>query len=161
MLTQALLPCRFLVSAIAFTLFFSFGLSERSEARFFLNRFQTVEVSPDLLKASHIAEANARPRSIKRCWRYVKRALVAAQVVDSYPEGVSAKYAGRILTQQHGFTKLDNIKDPEKAPVGAVLVYGGKGHGHVEFRTEDGYVSDFKASRPSPRPLTGVYVKTS
>ena len=161
MLTKALLPCRFLAPSLALTLCFSFGLSERSEAKFFQSRFQSVEVSPELLKASHIAEANARPRSIKKCWRYVKRALVAANVVDSYPEGVSAKYAGRVLTQQHGFTKLNNVRTPEDAPIGAVLVYGGKGHGHVEFRTEDGYVSDFKSSKHSPRPLTGVYVKTS
>lgn len=154
MLTPALLPCRFL--AIAITL--SLAFSEQSQARFFRDRSHTVEVCPGLLKASHIAEANARPRSIKRCWRYVKRALVAANVVDSYPEGIAAKNAGRELTRHFGFTKLP-ISKPQDAPVGAILVYGGKGYGHVEFRTEDGYVSDFKASHPSRRPLTGVYVK--
>ena len=116
MLTTALLPCRFLAPTIALALSFSFGLAERTQARSFINGIRTVEVSPDLLKASHIAEANARPRSVKRCWRYVKRALVAAHVVDHYPEGVSAKYAGRVLTEQHGFTKLKNITAPEEAP---------------------------------------------
>lgn len=158
MLTPALLRCRFPALSLAIVL--SLALSGQSQARFFRYSAKTVEVCPGLLKASQIAEANARPRSIKRCWRYVKRALVAANVVDSYPDGIAAKNAGRELTRHFGFTKLP-ISDPEDAPVGSILVYGGKGYGHVEFRTEDGYVSDFKASRPSRRPLTGVYVKAS
>jgi hypothetical protein len=156
MLTLALLPCRFLAIATALILI----LSEQTQARFFRESTKTIEVCPDLLKASQIAEANARPRSTKRCWRYVKRALVEANVVDSYPEGIAAKNAGSELTQHFGFTKLA-ISNPKDAPVGAILVYGGKGYGHVEFRTEDGYVSDFKTTHPSKRPLTGVYVKAS
>jgi len=156
MLTPTLLPYRFLSIVIAIAL--SLVFSEQSQAGFFRGRSHSVQVCPDLLKASHIAEANARPRSIKRCWRYVKRARVAANVVDSYPGGIAAENAGRELTRHFGFTKLP-ISNPADAPVGAILVYGGKGYGHVEFRTEDGYVSDFKASRPSRRPLTGVYVK--
>ena len=154
MLKPTLLPCRFLPIAIALSLV----LPEQTQARFLRSSSETVEVCPDLLKASQIAEANARPRSIKRCWRYVKRALVEANVVDSYPEGIAAKNAGSELTRHFGFTKLA-ISKPEDAPVGAILVYGGKGYGHVEFKTEDGYVSDFKASHPSRRPLTGVYIK--
>jgi hypothetical protein len=46
-----------------------------------------------------------------------------------------------------------------KAPLGSVIVYGGKGAGHVEFRTKTGFVSDFSTPRPSKRPLIGVYVK--
>jgi hypothetical protein len=45
------------------------------------------------------------------------------------------------------------------APVGSVLVYGGRGAGHVEFRTKQGFVSDFSTPNPSKRPLIGVYVK--
>lgn len=164
MLTPALLPCRFL--AAIFAAISALGLSQADarpltgRSHFFHRGINSVEVSPDLVEATQIAKANARSRSTKRCWRYVKRALVAANAVDSYPDGISAKNAGRELTEHHGFTKLD-ISNPADAPVGAILVYGGKGNGHVEFRTEDGYVSDFKATRPSPRPLTGVYVKTS
>lgn len=164
MLTPALLPCRFLAAIFATIL--ALGLSQadalplHSRSHFFNRSIRSVEVSPDLVEATQIATANARSRSTKRCWRYVKRALVAANAVDSYPDGTSAKNAGRELTEHHGFTKLD-ISNPEDAPVGAILVYGGKGYGHVEFRTKNGYVSDFKATRPSPRPLTGVYVKTS
>lgn len=156
MLTSALLPCRFLALTTAIAL--SLVLSEQTQARFFRDSDKIVAICPDLLKASQIAEANARPRSIRSCWRYVKCALVAANVVDSYPEGIAAKNAGQELTRHFGFTKLA-ISNPEDAPVGSILVYGGKGYGHVEFRTEDGYVSDFKASHPSRRPLTGVYVK--
>jgi len=40
-----------------------------------------------------------------------------------------------------------------------VLVYGGPGAGHVEFRTEQGFVSDFLSLHPSTRPLIGIYIK--
>jgi hypothetical protein len=51
------------------------------------------------------------------------------------------------------------VNDPHAAPVGAVLVYGGRGAGHVEIRTETGFVSDHASLKPSPRPLIGVFVK--
>jgi hypothetical protein len=52
------------------------------------------------------------------------------------------------------------VHDPFKAPVGAVLVYGARrAAGHVEIRTKDGFVSDFRSKIPSPRPLIGVYAK--
>ena len=45
-------------------------------------------------------------------------------------------------------------------PIGSVLVYGSRrGAGHVEIRTRRGFVSDFRASAPSRRPLIGVYAK--
>ena len=40
-----------------------------------------------------------------------------------------------------------------------MLVYGGRGAGHIEFRTNTGFVSDFYNTNPSTRPLIGVYVK--
>jgi len=53
------------------------------------------------------------------------------------------------------------VSDPYAAPMGAVLVYGAsKAAGHVEIRTKDGFVSDFKSKVPSPRPLLGVYAKS-
>ena len=60
--------------------------------------------------------------------------------------------------QSYGFKKLP-IHDPHKAPVGAVLVYGGRGAGHVEIRNKTGFVSDFRAPKPSKRKLIGVYAK--
>ena len=159
MLTLSLLPCRLIAPAIVFTIFFASALPLSARSTFFGHGTRSVEVSQELVDAARIAEENARSSPSKYCWRYVKRALVASNAVDSYPDGISAKYAGKELTENYGFQKLKNITDPENAPVGAVLVYGGTGYGHVEIRTEDGYVSDFKTTRHSKRPLTGVYVK--
>lgn len=111
-----------------------------------------------MLRAAQIAEARARKHSQKRCWRYVKTALLEADVIDSYPKTAYAKQAGQELVTEHGFRRLP-IKDPFKAPVGSVIVYGGKGAGHVEIRTAGGFVSDFESATPSKRPLLGVFVK--
>jgi hypothetical protein len=71
-----------------------------------------------------------------------------------------AKQAGQELVSNYGFKKLP-VSDPYAAPMGAVLVYGAsKAAGHVEIRTKDGFVSDFKSKVPSPRPLLGVYAKS-
>ena len=71
-----------------------------------------------------------------------------------------AKQAGQELVNNYGFKKLP-VRDPFKAPVGAVLVYGAsRAAGHVEIRTKEGFVSDFKSQVPSPRPLLGVYTKS-
>ena len=111
-----------------------------------------------MLNAARIAAERARSRSTSSCWRYVKQALLAANTVDSYPKTVYAKQAGDELVNDYGFKKL-GIGDPYKAPLGSVIVYGGKGAGHVELRTEAGFVSDFVSLKPSPRPLLGVFVK--
>ena len=108
--------------------------------------------------AIRIAEKSARSRSIKRCWRYVKRALQLANVIDCYPQTRLAKQAAVELPERYGFQQIP-VKDPFDAPVGSVLVYGGSGAGHVEIRTEKGFVSDFSSREPSPRPLIGVFVK--
>src|SRR6266480_1458045 len=48
----------------------------------------------------------------------------------------------------------------KEALVAAGLVYGaGRAAGHVEIRTVDGFVSDFRSKTPSRRPLIGVYTK--
>ena len=111
-----------------------------------------------MLNAAKIAAERARGHSISRCWRYVKNALLAANAIDSYPKTAYAKQAGNELQNSYGFRKI-KVKDPYKAPLGSVLVYGGKGAGHVEIRTPTGFVSDFASVRPSKRPLIGVYVK--
>ena len=111
-----------------------------------------------MLRAAEIAQARARGHSVSRCWRYVKGALLASKTIDSYPKTANAKEAGRELQTSYGFKKI-NIKDPYKAPIGSVLVYGGGGAGHVEIRTRFGFVSDFQSVRPSVRPLIGVYIK--
>ena len=111
-----------------------------------------------MIHAAQIAEQRAHQHSIRSCWRYVKTALVEANVVQSYPKTEYAKQAGDELLRDHGFRRLP-INDPFKAPIGSVLVYGGPGAGHVEIRTEGGFVSDFESATPSKRPLIGIYVK--
>lgn len=116
-------------------------------------------MDPKLARAATIAEERANAHSKSRCWRYVKQALVAAGAVDSYPKTALARQAGEELVHNYGFTRL-SIRDPYQAPVGSVLVYGSRrGAGHVEIRTARGFVSDFRASVPSRRPLIGVYAK--
>jgi hypothetical protein len=118
------------------------------------------KVDPKLRRAATIAEERARAHSLSKCWRYVKEALVAAGVVKSRPQTPLAKQAGQELVSKYGFKKLP-VSDPYQAPVGAVLVYGAKrAAGHVEFRTENGFVSDFRSKTPSRRPLLGVFAKS-
>lgn len=117
-------------------------------------------LDPKLARAATIAEERAHAHSRSRCWRYVKEALLAAGAVDSYPKTELAKQAGSELVQHYGFKRLP-VNDPYQAPVGSVLVYASNhGAGHVEIRTERGFVSDFRAATPSSRPLIGVYAKT-
>lgn len=111
-----------------------------------------------MVRAAEIAQARARSRSTSRCWRYVKDALLAAKIIETRPDTAYAKQAAAELTNEYGFKKI-NVSDPYRAPVGSVLVYGGKGAGHVEFRIQKGFVSDFVSLTPSKRPLIGVYVK--
>ena len=111
-----------------------------------------------MMEAAEIAANRAASSSTQSCWRYVKTALLRAQIIDSYPKTRFAKEAGVELQNQFGFRKL-NVSDPYKAPPGSVLVYGGVGAGHVELRSKEGFVSDFVSAKPSPRPLIGVYVK--
>ncbi len=113
-----------------------------------------------MIMAAQIAAERAHAHSTSRCWSYVKNALVSANLVSSRPTTEYAKEAGDELTRKYGFKRLA-INDPFAAPLGSVLVYGGKGAGHVEFRTSKGFVSDFTTDRPSRRPLIGVYVKPS
>ncbi len=111
-----------------------------------------------MVHAAEIAAARARAHSTSRCWHYVKDALVAAHIIETRPTTGYAKQAAAELTTSYGFRRIKET-NPYKAPVGSVLVYGGKGAGHVEFRTRLGFVSDFVSLKPSPRPLIGIYVK--
>lgn len=117
-------------------------------------------LNPKLMRAATIAQERAHAHSRSRCWQYVKEALLASGVVSSYPKTAYAKEAGQELVNSYGFKKL-SVRDPFKAPVGSVLVYGAsKAAGHVEIRTRDGFVSDFRSPTPSRRPLLGVFGKS-
>jgi hypothetical protein len=116
-------------------------------------------IDPRLMRAATIAQERAHAHSRSRCWQYVKEALLASGAVTSYPKTAYAKEAGQELMNSYGFKKL-SIRDPYQAPVGSVIVYGAsKAAGHVEIRTKDGFVSDFRSKIPSHRPLLGVYAK--
>ena len=118
------------------------------------------KIDPKLRRAATIAEERARAHSLSKCWRFVKEALVAAGVVKSRPQTTLAKQAAQELVNNYGFKKLP-VLNPYEAPVGSVLVYGAKrAAGHVEIRTETGFVSDFRSKTPSPRPLIGVFAKS-
>jgi hypothetical protein len=118
------------------------------------------QIDPKLRRAATIAEERARAHSLRKCWHFVKEALVAAGVVKSRPQTPLAKQAGQELVNNYGFKKLP-VSNPYEAPVGSVLVYGAKSAaGHVEIRTETGFVSDFRSETPSRRPLIGVFAKS-
>ena len=112
-----------------------------------------------LVQAASLAQERAHAHSRSRCWHYVKDALLASGVIDSRPKTDLARDAASELVNNYGFRKL-SITDPFAAPVGSVLVYGtARSVGHVEIRTKDGFVSDFRSPTPSKRPLMGVYAK--
>jgi hypothetical protein len=112
-----------------------------------------------LMQAATIAQERAHAHSRSRCWHYVKDALLASGVIDSRPKSELARDAAQELVSNYGFKRL-SVTDPFSAPVGSVLVYGtSRSVGHVEIRTRDGFVSDFRSKIPSRRPLLGVYAK--
>jgi len=125
---------------------------------FFGSLASTYHYDSRMLRAAEIATARAYAHSQGSCWRYVKTALLDAGVVDSRPKTAYAKEAASELTSDFGFRRI-SCSDPLKAPIGSVIVYGGSGAGHIEFRTKTGFVSDFTNVNPSHRPLIGVYVK--
>jgi hypothetical protein len=116
-------------------------------------------LNPKLMQAATIAQERAHAHSKSRCWHYVKEALLASGVIEGRPKTALAKQAGDELVRDYGFKKLP-IRDPFAAPIGSVLVYNARGAaGHVEIRTKNGFVSDFRSPTPSKRPLIGVYAK--
>ena len=118
------------------------------------------KIDPKMRRAATIAEERAHAHSLSKCWHFVKEALVASGVVKSRPQTTLAKQAGQELVKNYGFKKLP-VSNPYEAPVGSVLVYDAKrAAGHVEIRTEDGFVSDFRSKTPSRRPLIGVFAKS-
>ena len=116
-------------------------------------------LDPKLTRAATIAQERAHAHSRSMCWHYVKEALLASGVIDSRPKSELARDAAQDLVSNYGFKKL-LVRDPFAAPIGSVLVYGtSRSVGHVEIRTKEGFVSDFRSPTPSHRPLIGVYAK--
>jgi hypothetical protein len=118
------------------------------------------QLDPKLMRAATIAEERAHAHSRRQCWHAVKEALLASGAISSRPTTAYAKQAGQELVNNYGFRKLP-VNDPYQAPVGSVLVYNAnRAAGHVEIRTKDGFVSDFRSKTPSHRPLLGIFVKS-
>jgi hypothetical protein len=116
-------------------------------------------LDPKLTRAATIAQERAHAHSRSMCWHYVKEALLASGVIDSRPKSEYARDAAQDLVSNYGFKRL-SVQDPFAAPIGSVLVYGtSRSVGHVEIRTKDGFVSDFRSPTPSHRPLIGIYAK--
>lgn len=111
-----------------------------------------------MIRAAEIAARRAQRKTTWHCWRSVKDAMLEAKVVSTRPTTPWAKQAGEELCGKYGFKKLA-LSDPYRAPVGAVIVYGGPDAGHVELRSVEGFVSDFFSPIPYPRPVVGIYVK--
>ncbi len=133
-------------------------LLTRQEQRIFGPKSSGGRYDARMIRAAQIATERAKPKKTWYCWRYVKNALLAAGLVSTRPVTAWAKQAGDELCKHHGFVQL-NLRDPKKAPVGSVIVYGGPDAGHVELRTREGYVSDFVSKTPYPRPLVGIFIK--
>jgi hypothetical protein len=167
-LATLLLPCVSQAGTIVASYSYSRSLFDPGTAQTVSPELQTIfgprsahiRYDARMIAAAEIAAERAHRHSTDRCWHSVKNALVDAQVVPTRPSTEYAKEAGAELQTKYGFTKIW-VTSPFAAPVGAVLVYGGPGAGHVEIRTATGFVSDFISNTPSPRPLLGVYVKRS
>jgi len=115
-------------------------------------------LDPRLCQAATIAEERAHARPRARCWRYVKEALLAAGVIDSYPKSNYASEAGDELVRNYGFTRLP-VHDQFAAPIGAVLVFGHGAESHVVIRTKKGFASDYWTKNRCKYPLVAVYGK--
>ncbi|MDG0817941.1 hypothetical protein [Bdellovibrio svalbardensis] len=120
-------------------------------------------------KAIRAAKKSAS-RSKRLCYRYVKNALLAGDLIDSYPPGGKAKQGVSDLKAQGMVNLLDNpkyasrIRTPADAPKGAVLVYStgeSKEAGHIEIKTGDGknatYVSDYQSAKNIQQTTKGIY----
>ena len=117
-------------------------------------------LDPRLPRAATIAQERAHARSKSRCWRYVKEALVASGVINSYPKTNYASQAGEELVRSYGFKRLP-VRDQFAAPIGSVLVFGHGTTGHVVIRTKTGFASDYWTKNRCKYPLVAVYGKFS
>jgi hypothetical protein len=117
-------------------------------------------LDPRLRRAATIAQERANARSKSRCWRYVKEALLASGVINSYPKTNYASQAGEELVRSYGFKRL-SVRDQFAAPIGAVLVFGHGATGHVVIRTKTGFASDYWTKNRCKYPLVAVYGKFS
>ncbi len=127
------------------------------------------EESPQISKMLTYAHKKIKPRKVPHCYRAVKLALLNAGLIDRYPTGRKADDAIEALKnlKEFGFVNLMKqepkvFKTIQDAPHGAVLVYKGGPHGHVEIydRIHDTGVSDFVRTKVlKTRKLVGILIK--
>jgi LysM repeat protein len=132
---------------------------------------KVVATAPSDAMAAAIAYAmkHKEPKSVHLCLKYVKRALLAGKAIRTYPGTVAAKDFGPQL-EKEGFKNLLVTKpgtNLNTAPVGAVIIYrpvemqeykGKPVYGHIEIKTDNGYVSDYLSPGPTYRtnPVTMI-----
>lgn len=118
------------------------------------------------------ANKQARSKSQRDCYKFVKRALLAKDgnknsLVSKYLPGETTRVAEKYM-KEVGFTNLlevepykSNLQKPQHAPKGAILIYEGgsacmngkvKNCGHIEIKAkegdEPGYIYDVKVDQP-------------
>ena len=86
---------------------------------------------------------NGQPGGL--CARYVRTFLDKMGCANLGGIGPAKGYVKPL--QNSGFTLL-KTKKPCEAPIGAVIVYGGLGNGHIEIKTPMGYLSDYLSRGP-------------
>jgi LysM repeat protein len=106
------------------------------------------------------AMKHAHKKSKHLCLRYVKTALKATKMISTYNAVVAAKDFGPTLAAE-GFKNLLETKpgtNLRTAPVGSVIIYrpvekqernGEPIYGHIEIKTDSGYVSDYFTEHPT------------
>jgi hypothetical protein len=140
--------------------------------------------SPKAIAAANYAQSHAHASSGGKCYTFVKRALLATKISTHYLTGVAAQDAGPNL-EALGYKNVLGVgkfKSPYDAPTGAIIVYKatkdahlnpndhGWQYGHIEFRTEKGFASDYFSQRARTgdasngmtgkfRTVIGIYVK--
>jgi hypothetical protein len=117
------------------------------------------------IAAAVYARHHALSHSIGKCYAYVKMALLKTGVATRYLDGIPAKTAGPQLERlgYENYLPRNIMASPYDAPEGAIIVYDatpeasknphdkGWPYGHIEFRTNDGFASDYH----SPNARTG------
>jgi hypothetical protein len=98
--------------------------------------------------------SKSKRRFTKLCYRYVKAAMLNAGLSKKYLGGAKASDAGSYLKKEGFINILNNpdvagkINSLKDFPTGTILVYSGGKAGHIEIKTNNGYISDFINERP-------------
>jgi hypothetical protein len=102
------------------------------------------------------------PGTTGMCLRAVRIAVQKAKGMPLKGDVLYAKDFGPVLVEKYKAKPLP-IRDPKKAPIGAIIVYDSAAKsknpaGHVEIKTKIGYVSDHISKQPYPGPVKGIYL---